>query len=267
LAVAGIYLMFRQRVLLHNPATGAMWRRTSALGIETELVVTGGLAPLSFALDLPHPLDYPPSVTALYVYEPRELWWLVGAHPRNAYAYHVFRAAVIGLLARDVIGVRFAGSTRSRLGGRPRSARDAEYLIVPGENVTQDVDGVLEERIVDVVRYWRAQPAAKQWPQGATIYELARAMYENDVSDPSGTLINLVQKDAAARGLGPVKYGSRFFAWKLEVPPECAGKPRQEGLAVRSLYDQIARSHPGFIRALRTGVSRGIHSRTYVDMT
>ena len=169
LAVAGVYLMFRQRVLLHNPATGAMWRRTSALGIETELVVTTGLAPLSIDLGLPRLLDYPPSITALYVYEPRELWWLVGAHPRNAYAYHVFRAAVIGLLARDVIGVRFAGSSRSRLGGRPRPARDAEYLIVPGENVPQDVDGLLEGRIVDAVRYWKAQPAAKQWPDIAIL--------------------------------------------------------------------------------------------------
>ncbi|NDJ52313.1 MAG: hypothetical protein GYB68_04400, partial [Chloroflexi bacterium] len=64
-AFAGMALTFANRIIIYNPESGAMWRRTSALGMVFDQVRLGPLRPVIFDATFGTDLTYPASIGML----------------------------------------------------------------------------------------------------------------------------------------------------------------------------------------------------------
>lgn len=271
------------QVTLFDPTTGATWHRRRWLGKEREQVVVTSVEPLASNVSLRRSLDYPPSVVAL------SMAVLDGFGESASRATGILETALVGLLARGLIGMRRAIVYRSRSGGPlelvqstgaskipswlaklgeitgqftlPESAPlVGEYLVVSTEDAGEaQVDGLLEQRIMRVVRDWEKHPAAQCWPQGPTVRELVRAVYRRNYDFPRLWLTRLVERDITARGLGKRRIG--LFEHRFELDPSCASELWREAGTIRAWYERLTQAQPGFVLELGDQVKRGIDSR------
>ncbi len=260
----------RRCPLLYNPATGQMWRATCCLGIRWRQVEVRQVEPLDLAeypraplptpaslaayasgqglsLEPPLEIDLPPDL-------PPDLTVLAPGHDRAAYT---FFAALIGLLADGVIAVRVAATCRRYLGGLLGSRKRTRpvYLFVPGPNAHCQPAGRLEARILATLQDWSAQPAARQWPQGAPAYDLARAVFPFKAEYSAAVqLAELMAEEAAASSL------NRLPTDGADLPDGGAGADRAaippEADPIRAAYERLAQDAPTFHQQVRKGLKR-----------
>ncbi len=253
--IPGAYLALGRRVTLHNPDTGAMWRRNGLWGIAIERVMLNDLEPLALSLNLPQSLRFPASIAALGALGPS----MVDSRSR---ATLLFQTALVGLLAQHTIELKRARVTRSRLGLPARRLEGTEFLIVPRHDAHPGlVNGTLEQRIVQTLASWSSNPAARVWPQGATIYELVRAIIQYDQHSPDMWLLRLAQDEAVSRGMSRLDTRLGGMLSRHEIGPPYSGQILGEGQVIQTLLDQLAHSQPDFARALEAEIGRGIESR------
>jgi hypothetical protein len=255
--IACIYCLLGQRVRLYHPVDGAMWQRGSLWGQEVELRVISGLQPLDLNLPAPRPAAYPPSVTALHRDRPvrrtLEGW--------TDYAAVVFQAALVSLLARGLLELRYSVAHHKSL-LRSQASPRREYFVAPGEGADHArVDGLLEQRIMGVATHWAQQPEAKEWPQGATIKALVQAVYQLDRENPGQWLVRMVQRDATMRGYGMMQ---GTLQRRFEPTSAHAAALQEEGQFLHTLYDRLAGSDADLAVRLRHDVEAGIRSRQRV---
>jgi hypothetical protein len=263
----GVYMTFGEQVTLFNPETGRMWQRRSLWGREVRRVVVTDVEALPLDMYLRWSLTYPTSLSALTVKAPpsvgialpggstilKTMIASIGGNP----ASYLFEAALLGLVQQSQVGIRKARLERSSFGRPPRQAD--EYLVVAGEAINErSLDGVLERDIVNIVKGWTKRAEARQWPQGAPIYELVRGIYPADQSSPGDWLVHRVQDDAVKRGLGTVHGRLRR---SFELGASAIVQLDDEARQVSTIYTQLARVYPDFIRYLDSKVRQGIASR------
>jgi hypothetical protein len=152
--------------------------------------------------------------------------------------------------------------TKATWGRSPREY--VEYLILPGPNIEAAIDGALEQRMVQVVTGWVKQPAPQGRPITPTISELVGTVAQYG-DYPGDSLVQMVQNDAAARGLCRIRL--RVLGTKRELVPNLShvGEFRDEGRVVRALQGELERSQPDFVRHMYAEFRRGIASQTRPD--
>jgi hypothetical protein len=209
---------FGTSTLLYNPTSRLKWKRTAFLGITLQRTVIPACETLptdpSFSESLlsppgvkkfsdPESLLFPPSVTKFS--EAALIKWTM------SHAIAVFRAALIGLLTRQVIQIHEYPKYVAGWGEHFRRDQSVYVLTASEEPDLASIDGELERQIVLVLRSWvkRHGREVLEWPDGPPIYEVVRAVFKPDVSSPERWIFDLVARDAIAHGWWQIPSGSQ----------------------------------------------------------
>ena len=120
-------------------------------------------------------------------------------------------------------------------------------------------DGVLEQRIVEIVDRWDGLEGAAEQPLGPTAKLLVQALFDDTQIDPSAWLASVAQKDGAARGVLK-KTDGLFPCYKIEATHTTQMKAAHtKGEAV---VRQGHQSHAALSEGLRREVTEGLKART-----
>jgi hypothetical protein len=289
--MVGVYLAFGERVTLYDPATGMMWQRSRLGSVEVERVISTEMESLTIPLKLDWGLSFPPSITALRI-DGVSRW--PSEWDKDATA--ALAASITVLIARDLIQVGRMKLFKSTFGGTLREftrggsslhhtarrflspfmsakarqsfdevqqwIREGNYLLLPGSNTAEveTVDGMLENRILEVVYQWKGQSAAGDLPLAPTIYDLVRALVKPSV-EPSDDFARQVQNDAAKRDLCTV-HGLPALKRRIKPNPTYISKMQEESKLVHDLMKELAQLQPDFVRRLYADISFALSSRT-----
>lgn len=243
-------------IQLYDTQSHTQLRCVTLAGIELSRrwTTSGRLLPIHF--ELSQPLTYPLSITALAAV-PNSL------KANRTEAVSLFRAALVELLANECIEVYLHQSHAFSRWGHTHSAVD-HYIVVAAQKTQRaETTGVLERGIMRALHDWSVKPESPEWPEwpeGPPIYDLVRAVYEGDRSDPEQRLAKLVADDAVARHLGRIE-GSLF--WKtieIEWDTGHIAGLQQGQRVLQSVSQQIDQMYPEFSRKLDLEISRAISS-------
>lgn len=247
----GLYIAFHTRVQLYNPNSKTRWIRKTLLGFELEQNLITYAEPVPTELVLSQPLTLPPSVTKLgvaTVLKTVDMQQVVS----------IFRGALVGLLAQELISI---DQYRKYVTGWDKEVKRVkkEYHFTTTKNADlSSIDGVLEREIINVLTSWTESKEAAEWPDGAPIYEIIRAIYGSDVASPAYWVVNLVAEDAVTQGWGQFKGWPRK---RFEVEANHTNLFQSERNVVKNLTSQLAQHQPDLSRALEIDIKRAIESR------
>ena len=297
LILLGMISAWAKQVTLFNSETGAMWQRVDVFDVELARTVIGPLEPCDFTLKPLRPLEIPASVAALQTDAATPLTDAVATMrasgsrsttpdiptPPSQDGVAVFTAALAGLIAQGAARVWRGGMGKRRFKLRAMRLVDevtTTYLLRPGEEVGV-TSGALEERIMERLIHWEAQPAHADWPQGAPIYELVYALYDKDVSSPGKWLVSFAVDEAARRGIGQVVKGQQAVEGSLpprgameklarlverwmgrfEINPAYEDQMEEQREVVLDLIAQLEDVEADFVRTAREEAKRAIDAR------
>ncbi len=211
---------------------------------------------LTLDLDLPRPLDYPPSISALTTLQKDR-------------ASDLFETALIGLLAKKLISLRY-GTVYESYFNKQFRPKGLECQIIPGEKVSGvTVNGVLEQKILNIVQRWfgvgdvvavMEQIEDRGYP--LSIFQLVKDVYPSDQSNPGRWLIKKVEQDAVTRRLGK---RAGVLKKHLELDPAHLDKLRDEEALLRSVRDQLSQFQPDLVQVMKTQIKDGIEARIWVS--
>jgi hypothetical protein len=255
LVLLGLYcgplLALYRRVEISHLNTGLKWQQSSLLGYVRKRVLTTNPERLPVDLALSRPLACPPSVTQFP--EMSAVW----SRTATKDAIPVIRAALLGLLAQEMIQVYRCQEYVAWWRQGFEQARNIHMLAPTEKALVTSVDGALESKMMDVLQSW-ARTEKLLSTDKSTVYQLARSVYERDVSDPDRWMTDLVAKDAVARGWArSVVAGKK----RLEVEAIDPERLRSEKNAVGELSFQLDELHPDFSRELNKQIADAIRSR------
>jgi hypothetical protein len=295
-AVVMGWLLARQQVLF-DPATGAIWRRVAVLGGEVSRTVIPRLERLDLSLTPYEPLTLPASVAALTTESASPLTDALHAAARAGWEKRVadlptppsrdgvtlFTAALAGLLAANAVEVRSGRLLKRRFKLRTMGMVDEEepvYLFSPGAGA-EAACGALEERIVERLLTWEANPRALDWPLGPPVYELVYALFDGNKTMPGKWLASLAVDEASERGLGRMVKGSgenadrrppqgvmeravrlvERMAGHFEVDPSAERLMDDQRQIVLDLVEQLEVADRDFMGYLRAEARRAFEAR------
>lgn len=267
IVVAGLANLLSTSSLLYNPSSGLKLKSEAFLGIPRRLTLMSRGEPLALDLPLPQPLFLPPSVTKLSEIAVDSKKWTL------AHATDLFRAALVGLLARGLIQTHQYRKYFARGRGELKCSQDLYvFTHTAEERSIASIDGALERRILLVLNSWLMSKRYKQakWRDEPlidipSIFELIYAVYDRDVSSPPQWVFNLVAQDAVARGWG------RLEGWprkRYETSAAYDKRFQSEREILTRLSSTFAQQQPGFSRVLDAQIQKAVRSRKarqYVD--
>ncbi len=209
-ALGALLWLLVRNVQFYNPASGIMIERTQLAGLQTSVRVMKKDPALSVPLKPARPLHYPLSIATLgdRARTPEE---------DRSRAICVFRAALVDLLVKDLIEIE---PVRSYEPGADRTERvqGIEHAIVDKSRgwPRSEVEG-LEGDILRAIgnEGWKVS-GREAWLDGPRLYELVRAYYGTDVPSPQVTLLNSVERNAAAFGLCEIQTAA-FWGYRKDA--------------------------------------------------
>lgn len=241
---------------LYKPKSGIMLERTSVFGLAVRIRVLTKRQMVSLPFTPGSLPPYPLSVVALGGLSSR-----VGEEEYRATC--VFRAALVELLARDLIALQPVTICIPGRNGTARSKNIDCYVIGKSSGLAAPKLGWLETAILQAVaRGAMTQTGRDGWLDGPRVYEVVRAYFENDRSSPSRELLQGVENNAAALGLCRVE-PARFLGIGRKVT--WAG-PQFEAMqadhkVLEDLEAEFMHTDPELWSGLFSEISKGIKSR------
>ena len=248
-----VLLEVTRETRLYNAQSHVRLQRTTVAGIEWNYRWSWEVGlPVRFE---PTPrLAYPPSISAIY-----SLASLSGIRASNAPAVTIFRAALIGLLAKQHIEAEFFQSYAVTKTEPAPTVVDSYVVLVHRHTEGFEHLGVLEQRILRAVTDRLVQSVSRDSTEGLRLYDVVRAVYKEDQSNPSAWVAELVASDAVERRLGQVN--ETWSTMRIVWTPAHLSRLRDEEKIAQSLSDQLYEMHTEFSRVLDIQISRAIWSR------
>ncbi|NDJ77485.1 MAG: hypothetical protein GYB65_14630 [Chloroflexi bacterium] len=227
----GLAVTSRSSPAVFHPDTAALWGEARTIRGPVTVTVLPPL-PIDLTLRTRGAFTHPPSLAPLS----REA-------PAREQAVAVFMAAMVGLLASGRLVPRRA---RQHMTGASSGMLEepVDYVLAVGQD--GPVEGVLDARIMDAVRDWQTHRLDEARtlkmvsmglyvsPQhGMAVTEIVGAILGPGKSDPFAWVMNLVRKDAKARGLSPADLGADYAT-------------------LRDLFAQLQAAQPDLARSLHS---------------
>lgn len=250
LTLSGLYQLVGKRDTYFNPDTGAMIHRGTLMGISWHEKVRSPLKHISIDIPPIEPGPYPVSISLLREDRPGKgkEWY--------DYAATLIKACLIHLLTQDVLSLHWATTTESSIWGKGKP--QTEMILQRGNNFEASLDGVLENRLMMVMRDWSSlekQGDRLLYPQGPTVGKFTEQFLRRYLGGFQ-MAVNTVYKDAAKRGLGTAN--PLTMRWKPDMA--YAGQLRLEQERVRHLIKTFALQYPDLDRALHNQIRAEIVS-------
>lgn len=244
LALDGLYSLVGKRETYFDPDSGAMLHRGTLMGISWQEEIGSPLQHI--------PIDIPPIELGAY---PVSISLLREDRPGKGkdwydYAATLIKACLIHLLTQDVFSLHQATITQSSFLRKYKP--ETKSFLRRGENFEASLDGVLENRLIMVMRDWSAlvgQNDRLLYPQGATIGRFTEQFLKRYLGGFQ-MVINTVHKDAAKRDLGTAN--PLTMRWKPNMAH--ASRLRQERERVSHLLETFARRYPDLDRAMHNKI-------------
>jgi hypothetical protein len=276
-AYLGSYLAFGWQVSFFNQTTGQLWQLHRLLGLELARVVVCGTEPISLRCEPLARISYPASLALLR----DELSWkevkqlaresarlsrqegqaqVKRLEKQLSYGEEVFEAALLSLWSEDRVRLSQIRPYSSKFGGKLRNKHGTQLLVVPGRSEGgHPPDGVLEQRIVEIVDHWDEREGAAEQPLGPTVKLLVQALFDDTQTDPSAWLASVAQKDGVARGVLKKTEGL-FACYKIEAAHTTQMKVAHS--KVKQWCAKVIQSHAALSEGLRREVAEGLKART-----
>jgi hypothetical protein len=249
LTLSGLYNLAGKRETYFNPDTGAMLHRGTLMGISWRKRIGSPLQRISINIPPIEPGPYPISISLLQKDRPGK-----GTDCYD-YATTFIKACLIHFLTQDVFSLHQATTTtQSPIWGQ--SKPETEIFLRRGENFEAPLDGVLENRLMMVMRDWSSladQDDRLLYPQGATI-ELFTRHFLKRYMGGFRMVINTVNKDAAKRDLGT----AILLAMRWKPNMAHASHLRQERERVFHLLETFATQYPDLDRTIHGQIKRAL---------
>jgi hypothetical protein len=239
---------------LYKPNSGTMLERTSVFGMAVRIRVMTKQQMVFLPFKLGPLPRYPLSIVALA--------GLSSSPGEEEYrATCVFRAALVELLVRDVIVIQPVTICKLGRNGTARGKNtDCCVIERPSGSVALKL-GRLETAILRTVadKAW-TQTGRDGWLDGPRVYELVRAYFGSDRTNPSRELLRSVEHNAADLGLCRVETEG-FFGIGRKVAWSGSEEMQHDHRVLVDLEGQFMSTYPDLWSGLFSEISKGIKSR------
>lgn len=251
LVITSVLFEITRETRLYNAQTYVRLQRTTVASVEWNYRWSWDVALPRVRFEPTQLLTYPPSISSIAS--------LSGFRVSKAQAVTIVRAAIIELLTKQYIKADiFRSYAVTRVQPWP-TVVDNYIVLTEGHTEGSENLGKLEKCILFVVPVFAVQSVSKDSIESLRLYDVVRAVYEQDQLDPPAWLAELVARDAAKRDLG--YFYQMWPTKKIEWDPTHLPRLREEEKITQSLADQFAESYPEFSRVLDTQISKAISSR------
>lgn len=257
LAITHVFFETIREELLYNPQAQVQLQRTAVAGVEWGCRWSWQVR-LPVRFEATAHLVYPSSISSIY-----SLVSLSGIRASKVPAVTIFRAALIGLLVKRYIEADLCQSYAvTKMEPAPTVVDNYVSLIERPMEGFENL-GALEQRMLLAVAHCSTPSAAKDSTAGLRLDEVVRAVYQENQSNSSAWVANLVASDAVERGLGSIEvtWPTMKIAW---AAAHTSGLQDEEKI-VQSLSEQLYDISTEFSRALDIQISRAILSRIADD--
>ncbi len=255
--VLGILLWsFIVEELAYDARSGIALQRTTVLGVEVKLTarVRGeDVAPSPAPI---RPVRYALSVLML-ASQPQ-------SHPNeDALAASILRAALIDLHMRQLIDlhVLYRRALRNIYG----SGTIKDYYVTKSNRSTKDdMDlGNIEQQLLQAIRIWDCRDQEQfDWPEGLAIYDLIRAFYGHDRTNPARDVLKAAESEAMQHELCKITpRGSWLKRTETTWNGEHAAESESDRRAAEEYLDRWSRAQPDAWTMMHAEAVRAIKSR------
>ena len=254
LAITHVFFETIREALLYNPQAQVGLERTTVAGLEWSYRWSWEVR-LPVRFEPTPPLAYPSSISSICSRAS-----ISGIRASNVPAVTIFRAALIELLTKQYIEASFCRSYAVTRAEPAPTVVDSYVVLVKRHMEGFKNLGELEKRILLAVTHCSVLSVLKNSTEGCHLYDVVRAVYKEDQSNPAAWVAELVASDAIERGIGQIN--KKWSTMKIVWSPINLSRLRDEEKIAQSLSEQLYEMHTEFSRVLDIQISRAISSRT-----
>lgn len=254
----GVVLAFGQRERIWQDGPGWFMQQILLHGWIIDESFTGPTEKLHLTIPEFTNLNHPASIIAIQLHPPKEstgslIYW-------NRYAVELLLTSLVSLVSQKRLMVETAIVKRSFLGGTvSRKPKQDYFFVINEKNRKTPVTGALEQRIIDLIKDWLQNPAAKTWPYAIPTHRLAIGLVAKMRWNPGRWLYDLVHQDLLNRGL---------MASTDDRSSDIHDYLHADGHILEQTLNSISTTNPAFIKTLRGDLFRGFSFMewTYLDI-